>query len=219
MKQRVSLVFNYSSIKLTPSMENVLNRRLNFAIMNLKLNMTQVLVNYKRFERSTIWHEFWFGSDTGVYVPPIFKRKKDNLPVKHPTPPGVKVFLNSVKSEILDPENRNNAQPNLPPDKIKALSELIELQRNRIITIKPCDKGAGIIILDFEAYLQSCDQHLDSKQLQIDGTSKPYYQKVTDDSLSLAKEKIIHLIEEGIDNEYISKVEFEAMNPTDKGPA
>ena len=50
LRQRISVVFNYSSITLTPSMEKVLNRGLNFAIMPLKLNLTQVLVDYKRFE-------------------------------------------------------------------------------------------------------------------------------------------------------------------------
>jgi len=47
---------------------------------------------------------------------------------------------------------------------------------------------------------------------------KPYYQKVTEESLDLAEEKIMHLIEEGLDNEYISKTEFDAMNPSEKGP-
>ena len=218
LKQKISVVFNYSSINLTESMEKVLNRGLNFAIMPLKLNMTQVLVDYKQFERTIIWQEFWFGRDKVVYKPPIFKTKKSNLPSKHPTPPAVKVFLNSVKSEIMDPENRNKARPNLPPDEIKALSELIELQRNRVITIKPCDKGAGIIILDFEEYLQSCNQHLNAKQPQVDGTFLPYYQKVTDETLNIAKEKIVNLIQEGFDNEYISNDEFNAMDPSDKGP-
>ena len=76
-------------------MEKVLNRGLNFAIMPLKLNLTQVLVYYKRFERSVIWHEFWFGKDKVEFEPPIFKKNKTNLPSKHPTPQGVKVFLSA----------------------------------------------------------------------------------------------------------------------------
>ena len=199
-------------------MEKVLNRGLNFAIMPLKLNLTQVLVDYKRFERSVIWQEFWHGIKKVDFKPPIFKTKKTNLPSKHPTPNGVKVFLNSVKSEILDPENRNKARANLPPNELQALKELIELQKARVITVKPCDKGAGIIILDFEEYLRSCNEHLSSVQSQVDGTSKPYYQKVSESTLDTAKEKIIQLIEEGLDNEYISKEEFDAMNPSEKTP-
>ena len=45
-----------------------------------------------------------------------------------------------------------------------------------------------------------------------------HYKKVTEESLITAKEKIVHLIEEGFDNNYISKEEFIAMDPSDKGP-
>ena len=37
--------------------------------------------------------------------------------------------------------------------------------------------------------------------------------------LETAKEKIIHLVEEGFDNEIIDKDEYSAMDPSDKGPA
>jgi hypothetical protein len=151
-KQKISVVFNYSKIELTPAMEKVLNRGLNFAILPLKLNMTQVLVDYNRFERTMLWQEFWANSPKTDYKPPIFKKVKTNLPQKHPAPPGLKVFLNGVKSEIMDPQNRNKSRPNLPPDEIDALSQLIKLQKNQTITIKPFDKGAGVIILDFDEY-------------------------------------------------------------------
>ena len=70
--------------------------------------------------------------------------------------------------------NRNKVRPNLPPEELKGLNELIKLQRDRIITIKPCDKGAGLIILDFDAYMNSCYNHLESKQKQPNGTTKQY---------------------------------------------
>ena len=41
----------------------------------------------------------------------------------------------------------------------------------------------------------------------------------TNGMFETAKEKIIHLIEEGFDNEIITKDEFSAMDPSDKGPA
>ena len=53
-KQNVSTVFNYSSIELTEAMVALLNRGLIFAILPLKLDLTQVLVDFKRFERSII---------------------------------------------------------------------------------------------------------------------------------------------------------------------
>ena len=159
-------------------MEQVLNRGLNFAILPLKLNITQVLVDYAKFERTMLWQEFWGNSPKENFKPPIFKKEKTNLPRNHPTPSALKTFLNGVKSEIEDPKNRNKARPNLPPDEIEGLRELIKLQRNKKITIKPCDKGAGIIILDFQRYLDSCYNHLNSKQKQENGAFLPYYQKI-----------------------------------------
>ena len=83
---------------------------------------------------------------TQDYKPPIFKKEKTNLPRNYPTSAGLKSFLNGVKSEIEDPEKRNRIRPNLPQDEIEGLRELIKLQKEIRITIKPCDKGAGIII-------------------------------------------------------------------------
>ena len=40
-------------------------------------------------------------------------------------------------------------------------------------TIKPCDKGAGIIILQFESYMESCLNQLSNQQLQESGTLNP----------------------------------------------
>ena len=95
---------------------------------------------------------------------------------------------------------------------------MIKLQKERVITIKPCDKGAGIIILDFEEYMRSREQHLNSQQKQEDETYKPYYCKVETEILELAKTKIHDVIEEAFDNEFIKKDEFESMNPFDKQP-
>ena len=85
---------------------------------------------------------------------------KTNLPKKHPPPQSLKIFLNAVKSEIEDPMNRYKVRPNLPPDEFQGLKDLVMLQKERIITIKPCDKGAGVIVLHFVAYLNSCYKHL-----------------------------------------------------------
>ena len=80
---------------LTEAMQKVLNRGLNFAILPLKLDLTQVLVDFKRFERTMIWQEFWFGKthESDAYKPLIFKEKKNNLPINHKVPNGLKTFL------------------------------------------------------------------------------------------------------------------------------
>ena len=201
-------------------MEKLLNRGLNFAILPLKLDITQVLVDYKKFERSAIWHEFWFGREREEgYKEPIFKTSKNNLPRNYTIPSGLKTYLGAVKSEIMDPRNRNHIKCNLPVSEIEALKDLIRLQKERIITIKPCDKGAGIIILDFQEYLRACNSHLTSVQSYPDGSSKQYYIKVNESMIEVAKLKITHIIEEGFNNKILTKEEYQEMDPTDKNPA
>ena len=70
----LTAIFNYSSIVLTDDMKELLNMGLNFAILPLKLDITQVLVDFKKYERSLVWKEFWFGKEQDeIYSPLIFK--------------------------------------------------------------------------------------------------------------------------------------------------
>ena len=120
------------------------------------MDLTQVLVDFKRFERSAIWHEFWHGREKEKsHHTPIFKTQKSNLPKNHSVPKEVTTNLGAIKSEIVDPKNRNTVKCNLPVEEVAALKELIKLQRERVIMIKSCDKGAGIMILDFKTYMQT----------------------------------------------------------------
>ena len=87
-------------------MENLINRGLNFAILPLNLDLTQVLVDFKRFERSFVWTEFWHGKERDKpYQKPIFKTTKTNFPNNYKIPNEVKTFVNSVKSELFDYKN------------------------------------------------------------------------------------------------------------------
>ena len=75
-RSKINVVFNYSSIVLTKEMEKVLNRGLEFCIQPLKLDLTQILVDYQRFERTMIWQEYWFGREKEEnYKTPILKAK------------------------------------------------------------------------------------------------------------------------------------------------
>ena len=187
-RQSINIVFNYSSIVLTDAMTRLLNRGFNFCILPMKLDMTQLLVDLKRFERSVVWQEFWYGREfEKPYVAPIFKTKKTNFPKNYSVPKGVHTFVRSVRSELCDPKNRNKAICNIPKDEIEALGELIKLQRDRKITIKPCDKGAGTIILDFEDFMRACESHLKSQQSDKKGNVHNYYIKVDNPTLEDAK--------------------------------
>ena len=120
-------------------------------------------MDFSRFERSVIWHEYFHRSERdGDAKKKIFKTNKSNLPKNYKTPDGLKTYLSSIKSEIMDHRNRNEVKSNLPEEEIQAIRDLINLQKNKIIVIKPCDKGAGIIILDYPVYMRACYQHLSS---------------------------------------------------------
>ena len=57
-RKQLTAILNYSSIVLTDDMEELLNMGLNFAILPLNLDITQVLVDFKKYERSLVWKEF-----------------------------------------------------------------------------------------------------------------------------------------------------------------
>ena len=191
-------------------MVKVLNKGLKFAITPLKLDITQVLTEFRRFERTMVWWEFWYGKNTDQpYKPSIFKQKKCNFPRNRRPPRGLTDYLAAVKSDLVDPKNRHQAKSNLTEGEKEALKELVKLQKQRIIVIRPCDKGAGIIILDFQEYIKACENHLGSKTK----TEVPYYVKADARTLEEAKEAIENIVKEGFDNDIINKDEYKAMLP------
>ena len=201
-------------------MEKVLNRGLNFSVLSDKLDITQVLVDWKRFERTMIWKEWWFGKeDENENKEPIFKTRKTNLPKNSQVPIGLKTYLSSVKSEIVDPKNRRHAKCNLPKNEMEALKELVKVQKERKIVIKQCDKGAGILIINFEDYMKAAKDHLEETMEDAEGNKKPYYKKVTETVLKDAKDKIMKVLQSGYNNEIITKQEYEAMCPESKTPS
>ena len=151
---------------------------------------------------------------TFIYEPPLFRTHKTNMPNKYSIPEDLKVFLGSVKSEILDPRNRNQIKCNLPDSELHALQELQRLQKERQIVVKACDKGAGIIIMNFNDYLQVCYEHLTSKQTN----EQSYYSTGSDWDIEKAIRKINVTLKEGLENGYIDKSEYIAMNADNKKP-
>ena len=97
-----NLIFNYSKINLTNAMRSILNKGINFAILPKKLDLTQIMVDYKRFQRSMIWIEYWFGKDKLEAKPSsIFKIKKNNLPKFHKNPHGLNVTWKQLSLKFL----------------------------------------------------------------------------------------------------------------------
>ena len=61
-RQGTSVVFNYSKIELTDSMESLLNKGLNYAIVPDKVDLNDLLTNFNRFKRTMLWIEYWANS-------------------------------------------------------------------------------------------------------------------------------------------------------------
>ena len=217
-KQRINVVFNYSSETLTNDMESVLNKGLNFSPIPEKLDITQLFVDFQRFERTMIWQEFWYGRDESEYQEPsIFKSVKNNLPRNYKSPRGLEICLGAIKSELTDPKNRNKVPYNLPKEEKLALKQLTGLQKEKKIVIKPADKGAGIVIVNFDDYIETCVNHLSSSQTSSQGEEAQFYQKVDNKDIDNAKLHITKVIQEGFNNEILNKNEYKEMLPENRG--
>ena len=118
----------------------------------------------------------------------------------------------------MDPKNRNKYKCNISDSELQALKELITLQRTGQIVMKPCDKGAGLIILNHTDYVKACMDHLNSELTNQDGSSSRFYIRVENQKLEETKNKIINLVQEGYDNQILSKQEYEAMNDISDNP-
>ena len=75
---------------------------------------------------------------------------------------------------------------------MNALKDLVKLQKERKIVIKQCDKGAGLIILNFEDYMTAANKHLKETMVDETGKVKPYYKEVKESALDKAKDNILH---------------------------
>ena len=67
--------------------------------------------------------------------------------------------------------------------------------------------------------MRACYQHLTSEKIMGNGESKQYYLKVDDIELDRTKSKIRCVVQEGLDNDILSKEEYESMIADDKEAA
>lgn len=214
----ISVVFNYSSLELTKPMLTLLNRGLNFVVKPLSVELSKVLTDFKKFERKLIWREFFHDKDNDEYIPPVFKEEKTNLPRNHPLPKGLQKFSNTVECNLQDKSqwNKEHLDPknsNISSEEVSALKELVKLQRDRIIVIKPCDKGSGIIVMDFDKYMSSCTDHLDSEQTLPDGSKMPYYVPTSEAEFVKAKKCIVDILKHGNQRGGFRKMNSEQWTP------
>ena len=60
--------------------------------------------------------------------------------------------------------------------------------------------------------MRACYNHLSSNQIQPDGSLKQRFKLIDEFQITKAKETLRNLLEEGLDNKYISQEEYNAMN-------
>jgi hypothetical protein len=63
-KEQITAIYNHSNLTLTEAMKKILNRGLNFCVSPLTLNITNILVEYRKYERTVKWVEFFADKDT-----------------------------------------------------------------------------------------------------------------------------------------------------------
>ena len=124
----ITAVYNYSKVELTESMEKILNRGLNFCIDPITLNLTEVLVDFTKFEWKMKWIEFWAKKEnTEDMEYKLFKKEKSNLPTTKSSKT-LSNFLIGVKSELTSTPV-NKTQPTTTREVAEALKTLIDLQK------------------------------------------------------------------------------------------
>jgi hypothetical protein len=213
--KQITAFYNYSDLVLTNSMSKILNRGLNFYVTPPNLNVTEMLVDYRKFERKMKWKEFFSDkdkeNDDQEKIPEVFPKEKSNLPPKGGSP--LNNFLIGVKSELTGTQ-LNKVRPNIPKDETEALNSLKKLQKECQIVIKPCDKGAGIIICNYKDYVTSCENDLASKSVD----NQPHYSKISEKDLECAKSKIELTLKKAKLTQQISSSEYNKMSPVEKNP-
>jgi hypothetical protein len=208
----ISAVYNYSNLVLTEDMKNVLSKGLNFCVTPEQINLTELLVDFRKFERSMKWKEHFKDEiEEEEWKTEIFPKEKTNLPPKNSK--HLETFLTGIKSELRG-TTLNKSTSNIPKSEVEALSTLVKMQKDCEIVIKPCDKGAGILICDYTKYVEACNEHL----ISVTATGEPYYEKITEKYLTKAKKEIEVTLKKAYETKQITKDEEKSMSTKEKGP-
>ena len=77
--------------------------------------------------------------------------------------------------------------------------------------IKPCNKGAGIIVLDFSEHISACSESPEVKTSTVENVLL----KLSKAAIKRAKGKIPDIVKEGFDNKILPKEEYTAMLPAE----
>ena len=134
------------------------------------------------------------------------------MPRNHSMRAALSDCISGVKTAILGAP-LNNCQPNIPPMVEAAGEDLVTLQRDRVIVIKPSDKTGSTCILNFEDYTNAMGEKLKQTYVAPDGSVKPKFVKVTKKTIAEHHAKIKDLVAEGVDRGFITPEDAALMVP------
>ncbi|XP_070546065.1 uncharacterized protein [Ptychodera flava] len=86
-----------------------------------------------------------------------FKKEKSGYNPPRSNQPALEAFLENIEDDILDTNNWRRTYDNIPKDERSAITEL---QNDNEITIKPADKGSGVVVMDTNWYINKCEEQL-----------------------------------------------------------
>ena len=86
---------------------------------------------------------------------PIFKTPSKWTPIIKETQ--LELYLSEIEDEIMQLDEQGQSYPNLTKKEGEAMKELMN---DCNITIKPADKGSGIVIWNTQDYLRECENQL-----------------------------------------------------------
>ena len=154
-------VFNLSNKVLTEDEIKVLEKGLDFAPIQRKVNEPELRQDFENFcRRMRIkWHFRNEPSDNFSERPAFSPKSSWKPPLGHPN---LEVFLSQVENELFEITKEPTRYSNLSQEEWRAIRTLAD---DRSIVIKKADKGSCIVVWDRADYLREAEKQLSDKKV------------------------------------------------------
>ena len=97
------------------------------------------------------------------------------------------------------------------------MGDLIDLQRDRVIAIKPSEKAGGFVVMDFHTHKADMDKKMEEKFVDTDGVEGLKYALSSQRQLKSEHEMVKKIIE-GKDKDFISEEDARLAIPSGPKP-
>ena len=166
-------IFNLINRVLTDTEIKVLEKGLNFAPIQKKLNELELRSDFNEFcgKMPLKWH-FWDEPENVSEVLVFNTKYRWQPPQDHPC---LEIFLNQVENKLLELSKADIKYSNLSREEWNAIRSSPD---DINIIIKKADKGSCIVILGKNDYLMETEKHLSDKKV---------YQEVSNSENILSK--------------------------------